>query len=213
MDSGTTSLNLGQTQEGLDAVVQLSNNGSAPVTFASANNTFSGVISGLTVDIAGVSATSVTINVDQSSDAIVDGMTAFVKSFNSLSDSLAKQTKFDTTTNTSAILQGDQTAVGMQAALLSFISKQYGTGGNAIRSFSQVGLTISGGQLTLDEAKLRAAVASNASAVKDFFGATDVGAFGVDRQSHQVIHRRFDRNSLSQDRLARCPARNDSGSH
>jgi flagellar hook-associated protein 2 len=176
IDSDTTSLNLAQTQEGLDAVVQLSNNGSAPVTFASSNNTFSGVISGLTVDIAGVSSTSVTINVDQSSDAIVDSMNAFVKSFNSLSDSLSKQTKFDTTNNTSAILQGDQTAVGMQSALLSFISKRYGTGGNAIRSFAQIGLTIAGGQLSLDESKLRAAVSSNAAAVKDFFGATDAGA-------------------------------------
>ena len=176
IDSGTTGLNLNQSQEGLDAVIQLSGNGSAPVVFASATNSFSSVVAGLSVDITGVSASSVTINVEQSSDAIVDSVTAFVKSFNTISDSLAKQTKFDTTTNTSAILQGDQTAIGLQSALLSFVSKRYGNGGNAFRTFSQLGITLSGGQLTVDESKLRAQVSADPAAVKDFFGATNVGA-------------------------------------
>ena len=176
IDSGNTGLNLAQSQAGQDAVVQLSGNGSSPVVFASATNSFKSVVAGLSIDIAGVSTTSVTVNVDQSSDAIVDAVKSFVTNFNSISSALAKQTKFDTTNNTSAILQGDQTAVNLQTALLSFTSKQYGNGGNSIRNFAQVGIKMSGGQLTLDESKLRAAVSADPSAVKDFFGATNVGA-------------------------------------
>ena len=176
VDSGATSLGLTQSQQGLDAVVQLSQGDSAPIVFASATNSFQSIVTGLNIDVTSASSSAITVTIDQSSNELVDAVTAFVKNFNTLSDTLKSQTKFDTTTNQSAILQGDQTAVGLQAALLSFATKQYGTGGNAYRTFAQLGITLAGGQLTVDEDKLRAAVSADPAAVKDFFGATTYGA-------------------------------------
>lgn len=173
IDSGTTGLNLSQSQSGLDAVLQLSGNGSAPVVFTSATNTFASVVAGVSIDVTAASASPITVNVTENGDSLVDSIDSFVKTFNSVSGTLKDQTSFDSETTTAGLLQGDQTAIALRSALQDMAGRRYGSG--TVTNFTQIGLKLSGGELTFDESVLRAKLASDPDAVKDFFSNVDNG--------------------------------------
>jgi flagellar hook-associated protein 2 len=178
IDSGATGLGLSQSQSGLDAVLQLSGNGSAPVVFTSSTNTFTSVVAGVSIDVTAASATAVTVNVSENGDSLVDSIAGFVKTFNSVSSTLKDQTSFDAATTTAGLLQGDQTAISLRSALQAITGKRYGSG--SISNLTQIGLKLTGGELTFDEAVLRAKLASDPEGVKDFFSNVDNGvAAGV----------------------------------
>ncbi|MCE9606656.1 MAG: flagellar filament capping protein FliD [Planctomycetia bacterium] len=173
IDSGTTGLNLTQSQSGLDAVLQLSGNGSSPVVFSSSSNTFTSVVAGVSIDITAASASNVTVNVTENGDSLVAAINNFVTGYNSISSNLKDQTSFDSETTTAGLLQGDQVAVGLRSMLQDLAGRRYG--GGSINNLTQIGLKLTGGQLTFDESVLRAKLASDPDGVKDFFGSTDTG--------------------------------------
>jgi flagellar hook-associated protein 2 len=173
IDSGTTGLNLTQSQEGLDAVVQLSGNGSTPVVFSSATNTFTSIVAGLSVDIKSVSTSPVTVTVSENGDALVDALKSFVEGYNKLASTIKDTTAFDAETTTAGLLQGDQTAVGLQSMLRDIVGRRFGTG--TINNLTQIGVKISGGQITFDEQVLRDKLATDPDGVKDFFSNVDSG--------------------------------------
>jgi flagellar hook-associated protein 2 len=179
IDSGTTGLNFSQSQKAQDAVLQLNGSGSAPVLFASANNTFLNVVGGLSIDIAGTSTTPVTVSVAENADSLVNAVSAFVEGYNSLSAAVQKQTAFDMTTATKSTLQGDRVASQLQQALGEMVGRLYGPSDNSIRNFAQLGITVKGGQLTFDESKLRTQISADPESVKKFFNDTTNGAATV----------------------------------
>lgn len=173
IDSGTTGLNLTQSQEGLDAVVQLSGNGSTPVVFSSATNTFTSIVAGLSIDISSVSTSPVTVTVSENGDALVDAIKSFVDGYNKLASTLADTTKFDADTTTAGLLQGDQTAISLQSMLRDIVGRRFGSG--TINNLTQIGIKVSGGQITFDETALRDKLATDPDGVKDFFSNADSG--------------------------------------
>lgn len=176
VDSGATGLGFTQSQEAQDAVLQLNGTGSSPVLFASGTNAFEGIVTGLSLEIRGTSTSSVNVTVSEDGDALVNAIATFVDGFNKVSDTLRKQTAFDTATNTKSTLQGDRTAGQLQEALFSSFGRQYGSADNAIRSFAQIGVKLKSGQLSFDEGALRNALANDPDAVKNFFDAATTGA-------------------------------------
>ncbi len=183
IDSGTTSLNLTQSQQARDAVVELTGSGAKPVLFASSTNNFGATVEGLSISLSGTSTSTISVTVGDNPDSLVSAVNLFVTGFNSVVSSIAKQTTFDVTTTTRGLLQGDGLATQLQSTLFTLMGRSYGPGGNAVRNFAQLGLTIKGGAIAIDEDKLRAAIAADPAAVRNFFGDATSGAATVLKKS------------------------------
>lgn len=150
------------TQLGADATAKL--NG---IDISSATNTFSNVVSGVTLTANEVMATAAEITVAPNQSVITSAIDAFVTAYNAINQTMQDLTKYDASTKSAGLLQGDTTAVGLQRALQGIL--QSGTTGSAYARLADIGITQQlGGDLAVDSAKLSTALA-NGSEVKNLF--------------------------------------------
>jgi flagellar hook-associated protein 2 len=146
----------------------------AGVSFSSATNVMTGVISGVTLNLNAASPGNVyalTVATDQS--AIANNVQKFVDSYNAMQKTLTQLTGYDAASKTGGPMQGDPLAVGLgyQMRRLSFDVVPGVTG--ALNSLAALGITSDAtGQLTLDQAKLTHALAQDRGAVSKLFGGT-----------------------------------------
>lgn len=151
------------TQYAVNAAAMI--NGSIPVS--SATNTFSNVISGVTLTVAEETTTAVEITVAQNQSAITKAVDAFVAAYNAVNQTLNEATKYDSATKTAGLLQGDATAIGLQTAMRGIL--QSSTSGSTYSRLADIGITQQlGGDLAVDGSKLATALASGDN-VKNLF--------------------------------------------
>jgi flagellar hook-associated protein 2 len=150
------------TQLGADATAKL--NG---IAISSATNTFSNVVSGVTLTANAVMTTAAEITVAQNQTAITTAINTFVTAYNDINTTMQDLTKYDASNKTAGLFQGDSTAVGLQRSILGIL--QSPTTGSAYARLSDIGITQQlGGALAVDSTKLSAAL-SNGSEVKKLF--------------------------------------------
>jgi flagellar hook-associated protein 2 len=150
------------TQLGTDATAKL--NG---LNVSSASNTFSNVVSGVTLTAKAVMTSAADITVAPNQTAMSDAINAFVKAYNDINQTLQDQTKYDASTQTAGLLQGDSTTVGLQRALQGIL--QSGSSGSVYARLADIGVTQQlGGNLAVDSAKLSTAL-NNGTEVKKLF--------------------------------------------
>ncbi len=168
------------TQDADDAEIVLDPDGSNPITINSATNTFSDILTGVSLTVSKVSAdgTSERITVAPDLDAIVDAIKEIVTAFNDVTSIIQDQFKVDPTTNRGGPLIGDSTLSSLKTRLTSVIANQAGTG--SITTAGQIGLSLGdGAALELDEDELRAALESDFDGVRSFFAGTGGLADGL----------------------------------
>lgn len=193
---GTASGALGMTtsQAGQDARATV--NG-VPVT--ASGNRLDGVVSGLTIDLTGLGATSVTVGAD--TGAIQGQVQAFVDAYNKVVANVNNATKYDAATQTAGTLQGDTTFTSFSGRLRGIAGSAVSGMVGAYDSLAQIGITTSrSGELTLDPARFQEALATDPAAVRRLIGVDDgtggVGAAdGIARQI-QAFADDFSENSL-----------------
>lgn len=150
------------TQLGTNATAKL--NG---IDISSNTNTFSNVVSGVTLTANEVMTAAAEITVAPNQGVITSAVDAFVKAYNDINQTLQDLTKYDASTKSAGLLQGDTTAVGLQRALQGIL--QSGTTGSAYARLADIGITQQlGGDLAIDSGKLATAL-SNGSEVKNLF--------------------------------------------
>jgi flagellar hook-associated protein 2 len=150
------------TQLGRDATAKL--NG---IDISSATNTFSNVVSGVTLNAKAEMTSAAEITVAPNQSVISDAVNGFVKAYNDINQMLQDLTKYDASTKTAGLLQGDSTAVGLQRALQGIL--QSGTSGSVYARLADIGITQQlGGNLVTDSTKLSTAL-NNGSEVKKLF--------------------------------------------
>lgn len=150
LSAGVTN-NASVTQYGENA--QLTVNGSITVT--SSSNTFSNLVSGVTLTIKEGTSTGTLaeVNVAPDQSAVKKAIDDFVAAYNKLNDTLTEATKFDAGTRTPGLLQGDSFAIGIQNALRGIL--QSTTAGSAFSRLADVGISQQlGGNLAVDGSKL-----------------------------------------------------------
>ncbi len=151
------------TQAAVDAAATI--NGSISVT--SSSNTFSNVVSGVTLTAKEVMATAAEIKVAPNQATITGAIDGFVKAYNDINQTMQDLTKYDASTKQAGLLQGDSTAVGLQRALQGIL--QSTTTGSAYARLADIGITQQlGGDLAVDSGKLSVAL-SNGTEVKKLF--------------------------------------------
>lgn len=146
------------------------------IAVTSASNTVSGAMQGVTMNLASVGTS--TVSVQSNTASMQAAITTFVNAYNSLQSVAKSLTAYNPTSKTAAALLGDSTLMGIQTRIRSTLNApQAAVGGLA--TLSQIGITIqTDGTMAIDSTKLTAALGSNLSGVTNLFaGSAGVGGY------------------------------------
>jgi flagellar hook-associated protein 2 len=170
IDPGATGISFSTLTPAADAVLQVGSAGAGNLLFTSSTNTFNNILPGLTVNVNGVSSTPATITVGQNSQALVAAIHSFVDDFNAVSSTISQVDSYDPTTQKGGVLQSDFTVQQIHETLFDLITGQSGNSTDQTRSLMQMGITLTNGQLSVNDDVLQAAMAQDPSGVQDFVG-------------------------------------------
>jgi flagellar hook-associated protein 2 len=164
------------------------------ISVTSASNKLDGVADGLSMTLLKPTSGNVDVGVSADSAAVTSAVTKFVSAFNSLASYIHSNTKYDATSKTGGVLQGDRTVTQLQGQLRAIINQ--GMTGGKYSVLSDAGITMqSDGTLAVDSTKLSNAVA-NRTDLKHLF--SDYGST-TDTQGFMTRFRNLGDSLLSQD--------------
>lgn len=154
---------LTQTLAGQNAEATL--NGLA---ISSASNTVTDVIDGVTLTLSKQTTAPVDVKVSLDSATLKKAIGDFAKAYSEMNAYIATQTKYDPATKKAAALQGDRSTLTVQSNLRNvFIDSSSASA--AFARLSDIGLQVqANGAMTVNDAKLSAALANPAEVAKLF---------------------------------------------
>lgn len=169
--------------EGRDAILQSGADADSAYYIASNTNTFNGVSGNLNVIAVAAGTTAVNIGITRNDTPTTTAIQSFVTNYNSWVTSYTSSTKFDSTSNASAALQGNTFILRVKSRMDSLVSARYAPSTSAVRTLQDLGISVDAtGKLALDNDKLAAALSNNPQAVNDFFR-TATSGFGASLQT------------------------------
>ena len=151
--------------QGQNAEIQIG--GASGYTVSSQNDTFTGLLPGLSVTAEQVSTNPVTITVGRDASSIATSVQNLVNDANTVLSDLQKFAGYNAATKTGGPLMGSAVLQGLTNSILSSVASIAGSSnlGNA----EAAGVTISNGQLAFDSAKFENAFNSNPTEVQSLF--------------------------------------------
>jgi len=155
----------------------------AGVAYTSATNSVSDALSGVTLDLLGVSPsnTSATLTVANDTSTIESNVQAFVAAYNTLQSSLTGLGSYDATSGTAGPLQGNPLLSNVQNRIRETLYSLVGS--SSYNSLASVGITSNAdGSLALNSATFASALSSNYSAVSALFSGTNGIAAALNSQ-------------------------------
>jgi flagellar hook-associated protein 2 len=174
-DTSEAGFTLNETVTAQDALLQIGPANSGGVIASSNDGAFNGVLPDVTLKVKGASAEPVTIGVDPTDEGLVEAVKDFVDAYNKVRDKLKELTRYDETTQTAAVLQGDGRVLRVESDLSRLVSGRI-AGAGVFQSLEAVGISLTqDGKLQLDEVKLSERFAQDPASVTDFFSAEDTG--------------------------------------
>jgi len=166
------SASLATTQNADDAALSI--NG---LSITRSTNTIADAIDGVTLNLTGVGSTTVTVGKNRA--AVVAAFDGFVKAFNDAKKQIDSVAKYDTETKKAATLTGDAAMRTIQSRLNQLLFTRVAGFGD-IGTLSDLGVRLQkDGTLSLDTAKLTAALNDDALDVKGLMTQTTSGNEGV----------------------------------
>lgn len=157
--------NLSQKAAALDALLEIDG-----IAVKQSTNTVKNAIDDVTLNLAQTNVGGkLTLTVGRDTKTITDAVQAFVTSYNGASGTLKTLTKFNGAGATNGVLLGDSTARAIQVQMRNLLNTSVNSGG-ALTTLSQVGVSFgSDGTLSLDSAKLNAAIDTNFDGISALF--------------------------------------------
>ncbi len=125
--------------------------------------------------MSGVSSTPVSLTVGQDTQPLVSAVQQFVKDFNTVSSTISQVDSFDPTTQKGGALQSDLTVEQIHDTIFNAVTDLAGSASDKTRSLLQMGVTLTGGQLSVNTDVLQAAITGDPSGVQDFLGNAATG--------------------------------------
>jgi len=143
------------------------------LTITRSSNVIEDVIEGVRLELTTAGGGPVTMKVTADHASARSAIEAFVNAYNSAVNGLANLTHFNTETRQGSVLTGDSTARAVQAQLRSVVGATFrGLGG--VERLPDLGITFQlDGTLSIDSAKLNAALADPELDVAAFFTGRD----------------------------------------
>jgi flagellar hook-associated protein 2 len=176
IDTGSLDMDFQTLSEGTDAVVFFGSSDPAhAVLLTSSSNTLDDVLGGVSIDLHSADDEAVTLTITRDTAAIESAVNGFLDAFNSVIDRIDYQSRYDVDTETKGALLGDGTLISLRNALFSTIQGEaQGITGSFTR-LSEIGVKVeSGGKLTLDSDRFRAAMEQDPAGVEELFAAYDM---------------------------------------
>jgi flagellar hook-associated protein 2 len=177
VDASGLDFSLSPTAEGTDAVLAVgsSQGGGSATLVSSPTNSFSDVVSGMTLQVQQASTLPVSVSVTNSSTNALASLQAFISDYNSLVTHITSFTSYDAATNTKSDLTDDPTTMELQQQTANLVSGQISDSGS-IQSLADLGVTINNdGTLSLDQSTFTDAYQSDPNGVQQFFTAANTG--------------------------------------
>jgi flagellar hook-associated protein 2 len=179
-------LNQSSQVAGQTASYQITQNGVTGPTLYSNSNTIANAQPGVNLTLSAIGTTSVTVA--QDTTTAVNNVQTFVTQFNQLVDLIDKDTAYDATNKTGAVLNGDSGVQALEGQLRMLVSSaapglggQYTSLANLGISTGKVGAAVgTTNHLSLDTDKLTAALKDNPSAVMAVFGGNATSTLNPD---------------------------------
>ncbi len=161
-----------QDRAAVDAVLKV--NG---LQISSPTNTLNKVVGDLSLTLSKVTTSPVQLTIGTDTAGLRKGITDFADAYNQINSYLATQTKYDDTSKAAGALQGDRTAISLQARLRGLLQESSAASTTYPR-LSDLGLELQrDGSLKVNDTKLDAAL-SNPGEVARAFSTASTG-FGV----------------------------------
>lgn len=162
-----TALNTAGTTEAQDAKLSIDG-----IAATSASNNVSGVLDGVTLNLAKTGSTTLTVTQDTSK--ITTAITNLVTAYNAYNTTVTALDAYDSSKGTTGALLGDPLLNSVKRAMSSLMGSS--VAGNAYGTLANLGITrASDGSMSVDSAKLSAALATDPTSVKNLF----TGASGI----------------------------------
>lgn len=149
------------------------------LSVSSSTNTFSNVIEDVDFTAASTTTSAVTLSIGNDNDSQRKAVQNFTTAYNALNAFLVKQTGYDEESKIGGALQGDNTVLNLRNRLRSILNER-GAGAFSMLSLtSSSGTAARDGTLTLDAAKLDAALSDPGKLAKLFAGDSEAGVKGM----------------------------------
>jgi len=186
------------------------------IAVSKASNTVTDAIKGVTLNLNQTNVGSpVKVALAKDTTAVTNQITAFVDAYNALATSVNKQTAYNATTKSAAVLNGDAGARSILTSIRAELGKAVG-GGGGLQGLSDIGISFQrDGTLKLEKPdKLKSALETNFAGVSNLFSATDgvatrltkvttdmLGSDGVFKTRTDGLNASIESMNKSQDRM------------
>ena len=148
---------------------------------SSASNTVTDVIDGVTLNLLSATSSPITIDVKTDTDTIVADVQAFVDNYNAYATLFKDLTKYDSTTGSAGVLQGDSTARSVISQIRSELGKSVTGLSGSYTSLADVGISIDkSGVMTFTQSTFKTAFAAAPTEVTGVFASTTVSGTAVE---------------------------------
>lgn len=149
--------------------------GSSGYTISSQTNTFTGLLPGLTVNVAQTSSSPVTITVGQDASSVASSVKSLVDAANKVLSDLQTYAGYNQATKKGGPLMGSAILQGLTNQVLGVFASAVGT--SNLGSAASIGIKISNGQITFDQTAFENAFNANPAQVQSLF--TQGGTFSA----------------------------------
>lgn len=153
------------------------------------SNTVTDAIKGVTLNLNQTNVGSpVKVSLAKDISAVTNQITAFVDAYNTLATSVGKQTSYNATTKTSAVLNGDASARSILTNIRAELGKAV-TDSTGLKTLSDIGIAFQrDGTLKLEKPdKLKSALETNFTAVSSLFSGTDGVATRLTKVTEEML--------------------------
>ena len=174
-------------QAGQNAILVIGDPDQTPITIQRESNVVTDAIPDVTLTLKSKTTTDpVTVNINSDPETIKTNIKNLATAYNDIVKFINERTAYDVTTKTGGDFFNESTAKGVLTRLRSALTSQV-SGNSAFQTLGQIGFkTERDGTMTIDEAKLDSALASNYSATKSLF-VTQPTSTGIAQQITQVV--------------------------
>lgn len=172
ISGNTTGLSFNKTVTGANASLTVDG-----VSLSTTSNTVTGVIPNVTLNLAGTSASAVTLTVASDPSRASDSINNFVSAYNALIQAVNTQFTYTQGASQQPPLMSDAALSQVQQNLYNDVNYSI-SGNNGLTSLASLGITLqSDGTLQVDSSTLNASLSRDPAAVLNFFQQTS-GANG-----------------------------------
>lgn len=142
------------------------------IAISSATNSPSDVLDGVTLTLSKTNAGNpTTLSVARDTDAVTASVTKFVSAYNQITKTLNDLTAYNEATKTGAVLNGDSTVRGIRTELRAILGSPVANDASAFSVLSDIGVTVKGGVMAVDDAKLKKVIDTNFGDIAGLFAA------------------------------------------